>query len=104
MKALSIPKPAFGVFVEEMDGETLLYRLGAHKAIHLNEMAAVIYRLCDGTRTVQEIIDVLRDQYPASEADIPADVTSALDMLAAEGAVLDAATSQAKTSPPAAPA
>jgi hypothetical protein len=91
MDAGSIPKQGFGFFVEDMDGETLLYRLGAHKAIHLNQIAAVIWKLCDGTRSVQDIVDLLCAQYPGVEADVDTDVHSAVQMLAAEGAILDTA-------------
>jgi coenzyme PQQ biosynthesis protein PqqD len=89
MKTASIPKQAFGFFVEDMDGEKLLYRLGAHKAIHLNQSAAVIWTLCDGTRTVADIIKLLAEEYPGSEPDIESDVRTALDMLGGEGALLE---------------
>ena len=50
MTPQTVPKQAFGFFVEEMEGENLLYRLGGHKAIHLNDTATVIWKLCDGSR------------------------------------------------------
>ena len=85
----SIPKQAFGFFVEEMDGENLLYRLGAHKAIHLNESATVIWKLCDGSRNLQDIIDVLKGEYPGSEAAVETDVSEAIELLVREGALLE---------------
>ena len=89
MTPSSIPKQAFGFFVEELDGENLLYRLGAHKAIHLNDSATLIWRLCDGTRTVQEISDLLKGQYPGSENAVASDVAEAIGLLVSEGAVLE---------------
>jgi pyrroloquinoline quinone biosynthesis protein D len=89
MTPSSIPKQAFGFFVEEMDGENLLYRLGAHKAIHLNDSASVIWRLCDGSRSVQDIVDLLKSQYPESENAIADDVAQAIDLLVREGALLE---------------
>jgi pyrroloquinoline quinone biosynthesis protein D len=89
MTPSSIPKQAFGFFVEELDGENLLYRLGAHKAIHLNDSATLIWRLCDGTRTVQQIVDLLKDQYPESESAVASDVAEAIELLVSEGAVLE---------------
>jgi pyrroloquinoline quinone biosynthesis protein D len=89
MTPSSIPKQAFGFFVEELDGENLLYRLGAHKAIHLNDSATLIWRLCDGTRTVQQISDLLKGQYPGSENAVASDVAEAIELLVSEGAVLE---------------
>ncbi len=64
MSPTVIPKQAFGFYIEELDGENLLYRLGVHKAIHLNETATLIWKLCDGSRTMQEIMDLLKGEYP----------------------------------------
>jgi len=89
MTPASVPKQAFGFFVEEMEGENLLYRLGTHKAIHLNETATLIWKLCDGSRSVQDIVDLLRKEFPASEADIAVDVREAVELLAGEGALLE---------------
>jgi pyrroloquinoline quinone biosynthesis protein D len=89
MTPQTVPKQAFGFFVEEMDGENLLYRLGGHKAIHLNDTATVIWKLCDGSRTVQDIIDLLKKEYPRSEAAVAADVREAVELLVSEGALLE---------------
>jgi coenzyme PQQ biosynthesis protein PqqD len=83
-------KHSFGYFVEEMDGECLLYRLGAHKAIHLNETASLIWKLCDGTRSMQDIVAFLGQEYPDSRDDLSTDVREAVEMLIREGALLDA--------------
>jgi hypothetical protein len=88
MTPQTVPKQAFGFFVEEMEGENLLYRLGGHKAIHLNETATVIWKLCDGSRTVQEIIDLLKKEYPGSELAVATDVREAIELLVSEGALL----------------
>ena len=39
-----------GLVVQELEGETLVYDLGNHKAHCLNRAAAAVWRLCDGTR------------------------------------------------------
>src|SRR5262245_7162946 len=95
MTPQTVPKQAFGFFVEEMEGENLLYRLGSHKAIHLNDSATLIWKLCDGSRTVHEIIDLLKKEYPGTEAAIGADVREAVELLAGEGALLDAGAANA---------
>jgi hypothetical protein len=89
MTPQTVPKQAFGFFVEEMEGENLLYRLGGHKAIHLNDSATVIWKLCDGSRTVQDIVDLLGKEYPGSEAAVAADVREAIELLVSEGALLE---------------
>src|SRR5262245_15574266 len=89
MTPQAVPKQAFGFFVEEMEGENLLYRLGSHKAIYLNDTASVIWKLCDGSRTVQEIIDLLKNKYPGSETAVAADVREAIQLLVSEGALIE---------------
>lgn len=93
-----VPKQAFGFFVEEMDGENLLYRLGAHKAIHLNDTATVIWKLSDGTRSVKEIVEILVEQYPDNAAQVAHDVNEAIDQLVQEGALLEIFASGGSTS------
>ena len=88
MKADIVPKRSAGVFIEEIEGENLIYRLGTHQAIHLNETATVIFKLCDGSRSVQQVIDLLAAEYPIAEADVTTDVLDAVDLLVREG-VLD---------------
>jgi hypothetical protein len=89
MTPQTVPKQAFGFFVEEMESENLLYRLGSHKAIHLNDTATVIWKLCDGSRTIQDVMDLLMSQYPDAQTAVGADVREAIALLVSEGALLD---------------
>jgi AraC-like DNA-binding protein len=73
---------------EEMDGQVLLYRVGAHKAVHLNDTAALIWRLCDGSRSLKDVIGVLGEAYPDMQDSIAADVRSGAQMLLKEGALV----------------
>ena len=41
--------------VRELPGETLVYEKDQHKAHCLNQTAARIWKLCDGTRTVRDL-------------------------------------------------
>ena len=83
----AVPKQQLGYYSEEMDGEHLLYRLGGKKALYLNESAALVWNLCDGQRTMQEIVDVLKQAYPESEVDFAAEVSETVDRLVQEGAL-----------------
>src|SRR5215218_616072 len=54
----------------------LLYPEGA---VLLNDTGAAILELCNGTRTVSQIVTILTERY---EADVSADITEYLDRMA----------------------
>ncbi|CCB64708.1 PqqD family protein [Hyphomicrobium sp. B1] len=93
----TVPRQAFGFFTEEMDGESVLFRLGRPKAIHLNETAALIWKLSDGTRSVQDLIDFLKAEYPDAQSDVEVDVERAVADLMRVGALLS---TEAKSATP----
>lgn len=70
-----------GCFIEEMDGEILLYRLGDHNTIRLNESAALIWKMSDGSRPMRDIIAILQAEYPEAETEIASDVQMAVEKL-----------------------
>ena len=82
-------RPFPDIVVEEIDGEILLYRPSTHKAIHLNGTAALIWKLCDGTRTVNEVIDCLSSQFPDARSSIACEVQESIDQLLRDGALLE---------------
>jgi hypothetical protein len=45
-----------GIVVQEMQNEVLVYDLDANKAHCLNTSAALVWRSCDGTRSVADIV------------------------------------------------
>jgi len=71
--------------VQEMQEEILLYKGGSHKAIYLNGSAALVWKLCDGTRTVDDIAALLSENF--SEARVAHDVRQAIETLVREGIV-----------------
>lgn len=78
-----VPKHRPNHFLEEIDGEFLLYGKVSKKAHYLNETASIIWKLCDGNHTVGQIIDELSEAYPESP-DVAADVMQTLDRLVSE--------------------
>ena len=46
-----------------------------------------MWQLCDGRRTVQQIIDLLTEAYPDAAVTLPADVSVALQQFADHGAI-----------------
>ena len=87
MADLRIPIQRYTFVLEEMDEESLLYHDGLKKTIYLNETATIIWKLCDGTRTIQDIIDLLNQAYADSGERVDADVAEGIAQLAAEGAL-----------------
>src|SRR5437016_1556627 len=57
-----------GLLVQEVDGELVIYDEGSHKAHHLNRSAGLVWRNCDGTRTIEELAAVLRRELDATDA------------------------------------
>jgi pyrroloquinoline quinone biosynthesis protein D len=57
-------------------------------AVRLNPSAAEILELCDGQRSVDEIVDVLTARYEG--ADVADDIRELLDGMAERGLLIDA--------------
>jgi hypothetical protein len=51
--------------IREMSDEVLVYDLKSHKAHCLNQMAAVVWRCCDGSKTVAEIAPLVEGELNA---------------------------------------
>lgn len=72
--------------MEEMDGELLLYHPGQTRTIYLNDSAATIWQLCDGSLSISGIVSVLEESYPDSK-NIEADVMDTLKQMKEFGAI-----------------
>jgi hypothetical protein len=64
-----------------------MHRHPAKQGIYLNETATVIWRLCDGSRSVDDIISVLTEAYPDMVVQVTSDVQNAIDRLVRLGAI-----------------
>lgn len=73
------PKTIADFQLEEIDGEALLYSPSATRSIYLNPSAAVIWRLCSGEFSVEEIIASLQEQFPDEASSIAEDVPTTLE-------------------------
>lgn len=82
-----IPQRHGRYLLEEMGSESLVYRRPAKQGVYLNETATAIWKLCDGTRTMQQIADVLAENYPDAAEAVRADVIDAIDGLVRSGAL-----------------
>lgn len=76
-----IPKQRSGLTVEQIDGDLILLDVSSSTVAHINQTAALVFQMCDGKRTVEDIIAILSAAYPESEADILRDVVAAVESL-----------------------
>ncbi len=50
------------IVIQELDNEILIYDLNENEAFCLNETSAIIWQMCDGTKTVPEISRALGEK------------------------------------------
>jgi Coenzyme PQQ synthesis protein D (PqqD) len=87
MSLLHRPQQSSDYRLEIMDGELLLFHPAQTTIISSNSMASLIWQLCDGRRTTQEVINLLQAAYPEAKATIAAEVEVTLRQLARHGAI-----------------
>ncbi len=73
--------------MESLDGEIVLFHPATQKILYSNRSGALIWGLCDGQRTVADIIQLLSEAYPDSALEIEADVRDTLLTFARQGAI-----------------
>ncbi len=72
--------------LEMIDNELLLFHPNKTTIIYFNQTASLVWQLCDGQRTVSEIIDLLKTAYPQTK-NIRADIDHTLQQFIQHGAV-----------------
>jgi len=81
------PRPVEEYEIEILDDEAVLLHPVRSSIVHLNRSATIVYRLCDGERTVADIASLVAAAYPTAADDIRGDVERTIDSLARAGAV-----------------
>lgn len=81
------PKTIADFQLEEIDGEILLYSPNATRSIYLNPSAAVIWRLCSGEFSAEEIVVSLQEQFPDEADSIAEDVLMTLEKFIESAAI-----------------
>ena len=71
----------------ELAGEAVLYDTDRHDVVYLNPWAVLVWHLCDGERTVDDIIGLLVAAYPDSEQAVRLDVPALIADLRRHGAL-----------------
>lgn len=82
------PRPQPVWQAEQMDDELLLFRPSDGRVVYCNPTAGLVWRLCDGERTVGEMIALLAEAYPQAAMTLPTDVVQALQALADADAIV----------------
>lgn len=82
-----VPRPRPDYRLEQMDDELLLYHPGETKTVYLNQTASLVWQLCNGERSTDEIMRLLQDSFPESSEQIEADVRAALAEFERHGAI-----------------
>ena len=80
-----IPRQVEGCQIEILDGETVIFHPATQKILHCNESSTLIWGLCDGKHSVDEIVGILVSAYPGEAEAIRADVAETLDLFAEQG-------------------
>ena len=78
------PRQKAGYEFNDLDGECMVYSFAEAKALYLNETASLIWKLCDGRRTVGAIEDLLREAYPDA-SQLRDDVDAAFQVFLEQG-------------------
>ena len=76
-----------GCRLEAIEGELLVFDPTRASVLYCNETAAVVWGLCDGSRTVAEIVRLLSDAFPEARGQVAADVREAVVQLVAHRAL-----------------
>jgi hypothetical protein len=81
------PKQAPGYRLESMDQDLLLFSPIDTQILYLNQTASLIWQLCDGERTVTELVGMLAESYPDAADSVQQDVLEAIEMFVRHKAV-----------------
>jgi len=83
----TMPRQVSGFSLQRLDDEVLLYHPGLTRTLHLNDTAALIWQLCDGTTPVGTIVATLQEAFPEHSDAIATDVPVTLQQLHRDGAI-----------------
>ncbi|NBD36645.1 MAG: PqqD family peptide modification chaperone [Chloroflexi bacterium] len=76
-----------GYHLEMMDGELLMFSPEEAQILYCNQTASLIWQLCDGERTAQEIVEMLIAAFPEAEERIWAEAPATLEKFRQHGVI-----------------
>ncbi len=83
------PKRVKDIIARDVDEETVLITPDASRALVLNAVGGAVLDLCDGTRTVEEIVDFVCKNVAGADAEVHKDVAALVAQLIEAGVVED---------------
>ncbi len=86
MEGATIPVPYGDCEVELMGDEAVIYRAATELVYHCNASAALVFHLCDGERTLAQIVTLLRATYPDAPA-LEEEISQVIALLVEHGAL-----------------
>lgn len=78
------------VITQQVEGQTILLRTDDGGYYAVDEVGAAVWALCDGHRSIAEIVAALSAEFDASEETIRADVLEFIEDLRRERLLVDA--------------
>ena len=78
-----------GFVIEQLDGEFFIYHPSRPVMESANKTAALLFELCDGTRTVADLTELIVGAFP-QDAAVPAQVAATLDDMIQGGLLVTA--------------
>lgn len=73
-----VPTHSEAVYSEVLDDEAVVYDRHRKRTVYLSETATLIWHLCDGKRTIEDILTLLIAEYPEFASQIESDITDAI--------------------------
>lgn len=86
----SVPAQSENYNLDDIDGEILLYHVSSTRTLHLNSSAAIVWQLCDGERSIREIVALIQESFADAGDGVEDDVLSAIEELTTNGVLISA--------------
>jgi hypothetical protein len=87
MDQTNIPRKTGDYKVEDFGDDIVLYNHKTTQVTYLNDSASLVWRLCDGSRTIEEIEALLEGAYPSVSSQIKNDLLATVIKLVNCGAI-----------------
>ena len=87
MTSANKPRRKSDYRLEAIDNELLLYHPAETKILYCSETASLIWQLCDGQRSPQEIAVLLVEAFPEAADTVADDVETTLRQFSEHGAI-----------------
>ena len=83
------PAHSPGLLESELAGDLVVFDSEQHVVHSLNSTASVIWRLCDGTRSVEDLVEDMGVLFDEHTADMEGDVKRTVEELTGKGLLQD---------------